>query len=139
MAVAANRRTLIQQLATLAQLPVTTTVTIERGRLSWSGELQPSPLSDIYTVRITYATGQRAPSVTVLRPELGGAAVESLPHVYTHDHLCLCYPWQWTDDKLISRTIVPWASEWLVHYEIWKATGTWRGGGHEPAAGTEAA
>ena len=136
---AANRRTLIQQLAALAQLPVTTTVTIERNQLSWTGELQPSPLSDIYTVHISYATGQRAPTVTVLRPELGGAGVESLPHVYTQDHLCLYYPWQWTDDKLITRMIVPWASEWLFHYEVWKATGTWHGGGHEPTTGTQAA
>lgn len=136
---AVDRRTLIQQLAALERLPVTTSVMIERGRLSWTGELQPSPLSDTYTVRISYAIGERAPSVTVLRPELHAEGVDSLPHVYTRDHLCLYYPWQWTDDKLITWTIVPWASEWLVHYEIWKATDTWRGGGHEPAAAPAAA
>lgn len=136
---AADRRTLIQQLAALERLPVTTRVTIEHGRLSWTCELQPSPLSDTYTVHISYATGERAPTVTVLRPDLRAAGVESLPHVYTQDHLCLYYPWQWTDNKLITRTIVPWASEWLLHYEIWKATGTWHGGGHEPATGAAAA
>lgn len=136
---AADRKTLIQQLAALERLPVTTDVTIKRGRLTWTGELQPSPLSDTYTVRISYATRARAPAVTVLRPELGGPAVGSLPHVYTEEHLCLYYPWQWTDDKLIARTIVPWTSEWLFHYEIWKATGTWHGGGHEPAVGAAAA
>jgi len=136
---AANRRTLIQQLAALERLSVTTRVTVERGRLGWTGELQPSPLSETYTVSISYATGERAPTVTVLRPELRAAGVDSLPHVYTQDRLCLYYPWQWTDDKLITRTILPWASEWLFHYEIWKATGTWHGGGHEPAAGAAAA
>ena len=136
---AAGSRTLIQQLAVLDRLPVTTSVTIERGRLSWTGELQPSPLSDTYTVHISYATRERAPTVTVLRPELRAAGVDSLPHVYTQDRLCLYYPWQWTNDKLIGRTIVPWASEWLFHYEIWKATGTWHGGGHEPATGAAAA
>jgi hypothetical protein len=136
---AADRRTLIQHLAALERLPVTTSVTIDRGRLSWRGELQPSPLSDIYTVHIDYALGAKTPTVTVLRPELRAEDVESLPHVYTKDHLCLYYPWQWTDDKLITRTILPWASEWLFHYEIWKATGAWHGGGHEPAAGVAAA
>jgi hypothetical protein len=136
---AADRRTLIQQLALLERLPVTTSVTIERGRLSWTGELQPSPLSDIYTVHISYVAGEKAPTVTVPRPELRAAGVESLPHVYTGDHLCLYYPWQWTNDKLITRTIIPWASEWLLHYEIWKATSTWHGGGHEPAAGAATA
>jgi hypothetical protein len=136
---AADRRTLIQQLAALERLPVTTSVTIDRGRLSWTGDLKPSPLSDTYSVHIDYALGARTPTVTVLRPELRAEDVDSLPHVYTRDHLCLYYPWQWTDDKLITRTILPWASEWLFHYEIWKATGAWHGGGHEPAAGTAAA
>jgi len=34
----------------------------------------------------------------------------------------------------IASTILPWASEWLFHYEIWRATGEWTGGGREPAA-----
>lgn len=37
---------------------------------------------------------------------------------------------------LISRTLVPWAAEWLLHYEVWTITGKWHGGGHEPASGT---
>ena len=32
---------------------------------------------------------------------------------------------------LIATTTVPWAAEWLLHYELWLATdGTWCGGGH---------
>lgn len=84
-------------------------------------------------MRIGYAIGHRAPGVTVADPALRAEDVESLPHVYAEDRLCLCYPWQWDDGKLIARTIVPWAAEWLLHFEIWKATGTWHGGGHEPA------
>ena len=33
---------------------------------------------------------------------------------------------------LIAETIVPWASEWLFYYEIWKGTGEWYGGGDWP-------
>ncbi|MDY0295864.1 MAG: hypothetical protein RB296_00975 [Acidobacteriota bacterium] len=30
---------------------------------------------------------------------------------------------------IIAKTIVPWASEWLIFYELWLATGEWLGGG----------
>jgi hypothetical protein len=117
----------------LARLPITTSVTIKRGRLRWTGELQPTPLSITYCVQVGYALERRAPAVTVLQPQLHAEDVGSLPHVFAEDRLCLCYPWQWDDGKLIARTIVPWAAEWLLHFEIWRATRSWHGGGHEPA------
>lgn len=132
---AATSKTLAQQMLGLARLPVTTSVTVKRSRLRWAGELQPTPLSVTYAVRIGYAIGRRAPAVDVVRPELRAEDVKRLPHVYAEDRLCLCYPWQWDDGKLIARTIVPWAAEWLLHFEIWMATSTWHGGGHEPAIG----
>jgi len=131
---AADRKTLAQQMAWLAALAVTTSVTINGSRLRWTGQLQPTPLSVTYAVRLGYAIGRRVPAVTVVHPALRAEDVESLPHVYAEDSLCLCYPEQWDEGKLIARTIVPWAAEWLLHFEIWKATGTWHGGGHEPSA-----
>jgi len=50
-----------------------------------------------------------------------------------HVSLCLCYPMEWDAGQLIARTIIPWASEWLLHFEIFVASGRWHGGGHEPA------
>ena len=32
---------------------------------------------------------------------------------------------------LIADTIVPWVSMWLMHYEIWFATGVWCGSKQE--------
>ena len=29
----------------------------------------------------------------------------------------------------LAETILPWASEWLAHYEGWLYTGEWKGGG----------
>lgn len=133
-AVAVRGRTLIQQLAALAAFPVTTRATIERGRLRWEGQLQPTPLSETYKVRIDYTLGAR-PEFTVVRPELEIPEGGELPHVFSGDRLCLCYPWQWDDSKLISRTLLPWASEWLLHYELWKFTRQWHGGGHESGSG----
>jgi hypothetical protein len=124
-------KTQIQQLATLNALPLTTSATIKRERLHCRGRLQPTPVSDSYIVRIEYALGTR-PEVTVVEPALEIPEGCGLPHVFTEERLCLCYPWQWDTSKLIARTIVPWASEWLLHFEVWKATGEWHGGGHEP-------
>jgi hypothetical protein len=46
-------------------------------------------------------------------------------------HLCIYYKRakEWDETKFIADTIIPWTSEWLLHYEIWVATGTWQGGG----------
>jgi hypothetical protein len=59
--------------------------------------------------------------------------VIKLPHVYSSDtqYLCLHYPREkkWTESQNIAVTIIPWAAEWLFHYEIWVITGTWNGGG----------
>jgi hypothetical protein len=71
------------------------------------------------------------------------------PHIYRfttqtcsdHFHLCLFdhRPFglvgedrQWSDRELIAETTLPWASEWLASYEIWKATGKWKSGGSHP-------
>ena len=60
---------------------------------------------------------------------------KTLPHVYSHKEQKLClYSWkkrQWTKEKLISSTIIPWASEWLEFYELWLISGKWLGGGHD--------
>jgi hypothetical protein len=131
--VAGDGKTLAQQLGGLARLGLTTSVTVGGGRLIWAGTLTPTPLSDTYTMQITYRPGEPAPEVRILSPEIHAPEGGTLPHVYPGELLCLCYPHEWNDGKMISRTIVPWAAEWLLHYEIWVATDTWRGGGHEPA------
>jgi hypothetical protein len=122
-----------QQAMALAALALTTDVTVKRGRVRWHGCLQPTALSASYKLRIDYKPPTR-PLVSVLSPALEPPEEDDLPHVFDGGHLCLCYPWQWDGSQLIATTIVPWASEWLLHYELWKITGRWHGGGHEPPA-----
>ena len=129
----ASPKSLAQQCLALSGLPVTSSATVRRSRLRWSAELRPTPLSRTYSVALEYAGAGRAPRVRVNRPQLRGEGIERLPHVYRGDVLCLCYPEQWDEGKLIARTIVPWISEWLLHFEFWKVDGIWRGGGHSPA------
>lgn len=63
--------------------------------------------------------------------------LERIPHVYPGKRLCLYLPrsGEWTHEKYISETIVPWTSLWFYYYEVWDATGEWLGGGEHPSSG----
>jgi hypothetical protein len=58
---------------------------------------------------------------------------DKLPHVYSHEkqYLCLYYHGDFNYNKQFVKTIIPWTSEWLLHYEAWACTGVWNGGGIE--------
>ena len=102
--------------------------------LRWEMEIVPSPNSSAYRIRIDYTIGA-SPKVFVINPAVlkkaEGATV--LPHVFdTEKHqLCLFYSkiGEWDASMLLSRSIVPWASEWLFFYVLWVITGEWLGEG----------
>lgn len=112
---------------------------LRRTRLSWTADVQPTPCSRIYRVRVSYELGKR-PRAHVLTPlaKRKGARCE---HMYADDEPCLYRPHarEWTPDMLIATTVVPWLSEWLAHYEVWLAVGEWQGGGEHPDVGTSLA
>lgn len=102
--------------------------------LIWKGYLKPSELSATYMIKVVYQR-EKHPNVYVLEPKklvLAEGETE-LKHVYDtkKQHLCIYYKKakEWSENKLIADTIIPWTSEWLLHYEYWVATGTWHGGG----------
>ena len=100
----------------------------------WEMDIIPTPLSNKYRVKIRYKYGSD-PKVYVIDPDPLDLfpGKDKLPHVYSHrqQQICLYYPKakEWSKDKLLARTIVPWASEWLQFYELWLATGVWLGEG----------
>jgi len=110
---------------------------IRGNSLNWSGELQPTPMSPVYSVTIDYEKG-KWPNTKVVTPKLIVPEGGSLPHVYNAEEqrLCLFSPLgdrpDWDSSRSIAMTIIPWASEWLFYYEIWLATGEWIGGGIHP-------
>ncbi len=56
-----------------------------------------------------------------------------IPHRYGPSEPCLYYPGEFDPDReFIADVVVPWASEWLLHYELWLITGEWLGGGVHP-------
>ncbi|MDQ1068804.1 hypothetical protein [Streptomyces canus] len=107
--------------------------TVRGGELVCTVPLQPTPASRCYTVRVAYRH-RRRPRVTVTDPPLTlHPRATALPHVYPDGDLCLHLPGEWKEHMLLSHTILPWASEWLLHYELWRVTGRWAASGHDYA------
>lgn len=113
--------------------------------LTWIGAVTPSPVSLTYTIKLHYKHNEGA-KVYVVDPKPLVLAVgkSCLPHVYStpEQRLCLYYPVEkeWTSEMYYVHTLIPWACEWLYHYELWVCTGTWHGGGvhHESEAEKQA-
>ena len=98
----------------------------------WRGCIQPAPLSDVYTVSLCFRPGW-CPEVRVLTPELKPReGADGLPHIYPDGSLCLNINGEWHSGMFVAETALPWASSWLYFYEMWHATGLWRGGGTHP-------
>ena len=131
--------TIAVQAAHLKKMFPDSTLTLAaNSRLTWVGQLLPSELSQRYTVKIKYRLKER-PVVTVVQPELYVPKDKSLPHVFSGNELCLFrYKYfEWDSSMIIAKTIVAWASLWLLYSEIWLATGQWCGSNQEhPGADT---
>ena len=106
---------------------------IIRTKLLWRNIFRPSAFSREYRVQIEYQCGEW-PRTRVLSPSLRALAEKrKIPHIYPlpGDPLCLFYSHarEWNPSMVIAKTIVPWACEWLLHFEAWLFTDVWEGGG----------
>jgi len=112
---------------------------VHRGRLMWAIPLQPTPISGTYTVTVRYQERQPV-RLHVREPALATRPGEDIPHTFSEDgSLCLHYREFSAAEDYIADVLVPWASEWLLHYELWLATGDWHGGGIKHGQGSKAA
>lgn len=129
-----------QQGALRSYFPDSTIIRHGETELIWIHTLTPTPLSNSYKIKLHYKATEGV-NVYVLEPKLALAKGKLLlPHVYStaKQQLCLYYPDgnEFHNGMFYVRSIIPWTSEWLYHYEIWVSTGKWHGGGidHETAA-----
>ena len=116
------------------------------GLLAWQGPVKPA--GQEYEIRITAQSGAgprpgrhpvitQWPEVEILAPapvRRLEAPDEPIPHLEYAERpgvraLCLydTQRWEWHPGVSIAE-LVPWASEWLLCYELWHATGVWQGG-----------
>lgn len=131
-----NKISLYAQLGKLQHYFPNSTTYVDKCKMqfTWKTTLCPSELSSSYEIKLVYKFGKN-PDVFVVSPKpLALAEGKSkLPHVYDHDKQWLCLyhkpSREWTPNMMIADTIVPWISEWLLHYEYWVVTGIWHGGG----------
>lgn len=98
--------------------------------LIWRDRVRPIPSTGTYLLELR-AGRNFAPTVRVLDPDLVPNESGHLPHVYDDGSLCLARPGDWNRSMLFVETLVPWAFEWLIYYELWRATGIWTGDGEE--------
>ncbi|TWD47054.1 hypothetical protein FB478_11410 [Arthrobacter sp. AG367] len=131
-----GRLNLGQQALALKSVYPDSSVRIGPNRLVWRGRLKPAALSREYTIEISLRVGQ-TPVVNVVHPLLEPDTQGLLPHIWDDGSLCLNMAGQWSSRMLLVDTTLPWASEWLLHYEMWKGVGLWLGDG--PGAESTAA
>lgn len=141
-----NRLSLIVQEGTLKNMfPDCIIKRFREESITWTCSVTPSPLSSTYKLRMQYVRNNGI-KVYVIDPKPLALSdgKKHLPHVYStpEQRLCLYYPnrVEWNVGMLYTKTIIPWACEWLCHYELWVCTGTWHGGGihHETEAEKQA-
>ena len=123
----------------------TTRITDNDKSIEWVGEIQPTAFSRVYTVRIEYRLSCK-PICSVIEPSLEEIAKDkTIPHTYGNEPdtygtvLCLYLPKvkklnrvsEWQPTMFLADTIVPWASLWLLYFELWLMNGVWEGGGIE--------
>lgn len=111
---------------------------IRKGKLVWHCNLQLGEEYGQYKIKLLYDL-YSSPKVFAIEPNLyeltGG--IEP-PHIYIFNEdvtkLCLFYPSsnEWSSDKYLSETVVPWACLWFMYFNGWMATGKWYGGGKHP-------
>jgi hypothetical protein len=93
--------------------------------LTCRGRIQPTEHSRSYRIEIRYAPWD-SPEVRVVDPKI---EFTKGAHMYHNDTLCL-YDWReqpWQKNWHLHETIVPWAAEWLLYYELWLLTDKWLG------------
>jgi hypothetical protein len=81
--------------------------------------------SNDYEVRIIYSHPKH-PEVFVINPKI---EYKAKLHMYKNGSLCLYYPKDnsYTSKSMLYDTIIPWTSEWLIFYELYKRNGKWLG------------
>jgi len=113
-------------------------MTQDNRHLIWSGPIRGFQMSYRISVFWNWVDEGQTPIVFVRSPKIRprvGETFESIPHLMfdpdspEDSGLCLFDPEgrEWNTSMLIADTTVPWASEWIHHYECWHLDGVWRG------------
>lgn len=110
----------------------------DENTIIWTGPVRGFKMQYTINVSWRFRSKRIAPNVFVNSPKIKprlGESFEGIPHLQFNSSnpedsaLCLFDPEgrEWNASMFIADTIIPWASEWLHHYECWHLDGVWRG------------
>ncbi|WP_282073992.1 hypothetical protein [Polaribacter atrinae] len=101
--------------------------TIKQNKLICKGVVKPTEYSKEYSIRIDY-DGINSPKVYIIEPEI---EYSDDIHIYPKEgNLCLYHQetdnfyWDYRKHNIFD-TIIPWALEWFIFYELYRITGKW--------------
>ena len=111
---------------------------LRNDELIGTGSIQPTPASERYRFQLEYRV-DGIPKLKILDPALRCRSdQEKIPHTYGPDEPCVFRPdFDWSAEKTLATTIIPWLAMWLMYYEFWHAIGEWIGGGVHPELPTD--
>ena len=135
-----NKKTVAMQAYNLKNTYQFESCVIKRGVMKWVQKVRPRKESREYEITVIY--DGKIPKVYLFNQGIMKSKNELIPHCYERKfksfkneyiRICLYYPGynEWNQEMFISRTIIPWAIEWLLYYEYWRVTNKWLGGGIE--------
>lgn len=89
------------------------------------GTFSSPKLTTNYEVEIKF-NYPSVPRVYIVQPKI---LYDPKIHMYPDNSLCLYYPKDnsYKSSDLLYETIIPWTSEWLIFYELFKFKGKWLG------------
>lgn len=96
---------------------------IKDGKLFCYGHFQPTEYSPTFNYRVEWEPGC-PPKVFPINPQI---SYDDDIHMYADGSLCLYYPkdFVYSIKSHIHETIIPWAHEWFVFYELYQIKGRW--------------
>lgn len=99
---------------------------VKDGKLLGKGKIQPKGCRKEYEILIAYDINDTLRKERVFVANDRQIQFGKTPHLYPGNSLCLYYPTDLPRNfDLNFIDVIPWISEWLVMYELWKKYGVW--------------
>ncbi|RDK89153.1 hypothetical protein [Marinirhabdus gelatinilytica] len=115
----------IQQHYVEKHFPWISTV-VKDGKLLGKGKIKPNGCKKEYEILVVYDINDILRKERIFVVNDSQIQFGKTPHLYPGNSLCLYYPKDLPQNlDLNFIDVIPWISEWLVMYELWKKYGIW--------------
>ncbi|WP_149304602.1 MULTISPECIES: nucleotidyltransferase domain-containing protein [Flavobacteriaceae] len=99
---------------------------ITDGKLLGKGKIKPNGCKKEYEILVEYDINRQGRKERVYVLNDSQIKFGKTPHLYPGNSLCLYYPKDLSPHLDLNFVdVMPWISEWLIMYELWKKYGLW--------------